>query len=127
MPQPSKLNLPPIDVDSESLGQRMTRIRKERGFTQVERAEKIGVIQSIVSALERDERKLSADMAVRFAHALEVSVEEILEPKRAKAKGVRPSRKVLRRLELIESLPNHQQETVLKTIDAMLKGLRTAS
>jgi hypothetical protein len=35
--------------------------------------------------------------------------------------------KVLRRLELIESLPVHQQQTVLKTIDTMLRGLRSAS
>jgi transcriptional regulator with XRE-family HTH domain len=57
----------PSDSASRAFG-------KERGFTQVELAEKIGVIQSIVSALERDERKLSAEMAVRFAHALGVSL-----------------------------------------------------
>lgn len=127
MPQPSKLNLPPVDLGGESLGQRIARIRKERGFTHVELAEKIGVIQSIVSALERDERKLS-EMAVRFAHALGVSLDDLLGPGQAgKQKTTKNNRKVLRRLELIESLPNHQRQTVLKTIDAMLKGLRTAS
>jgi transcriptional regulator with XRE-family HTH domain len=83
MPQPSKLNLSPIDLGCESLGQRITRIRKERGFTQVELAEKIGVIQSIVSAIERDERKLSAEMAVRFAHAVGVSLDDLLGPGQA--------------------------------------------
>jgi len=81
-----------------------------------------------VSALERDERKLSAEMAVRFAHALGVSLDDLLGPGQAgKRRTTKNNRKVLRRLELIESLPNHQQQTVLKTIDAMLKGLRTAS
>lgn len=53
MPRVSRLKLPPIPT-KESIGERVARIRKERGFTQVELAEKIGVIQSIVSAIERD-------------------------------------------------------------------------
>ncbi len=128
MPQPSRLNLPPLDLGGESIGQRITRIRKERGYTQIELAEKIGLIQFIVSALERDERKLSADMAVRFAQALNVSLDELLGPAKEKpAKERKKNRKVLRRLEQIQALPIPQQQTVLKTIDAMLRGLKTAS
>jgi hypothetical protein len=37
------------------------------------------------------------------------------------------SRKVLRRLEQIETLPGHQQQTVLKSLDMMLSGLKNAS
>jgi hypothetical protein len=66
-------------------------------------------------------------MAVRFALALEVTLDELLHPRARGASGRKPSRKVLRRLELIESLPVHQQQTVLKTIDTMLRGLRSAS
>ena len=51
MPRISKLNLPPIDFGGEMLGQRVARIRKERGFDQVDLAEKIGLIQNIVSAI----------------------------------------------------------------------------
>ena len=66
------------------------------------------------------------DTILRFAGALEVSTDELLRPVKSAAAGRNPSRKVPPRLKLIESLPNHQQQTVLKTIDAMLKGLRTA-
>ena len=120
MPQVSKLHLAPIDFGGETLGQRVARLRKERGFTQVELAGKIGVIQSIVSAVERDERKLTAEMAVRFALALEVTMDELLQPARRKGKEAnsqKPSRKILRRLELIERLPAMQQRALLKTID----------
>jgi transcriptional regulator with XRE-family HTH domain len=128
MPQPSRLNLPPLDLGGESIGRRITRIRKERGFTQIESAEKIGLIQSIVSALERDERKLSADKAVRFARALDVSLDEFLGPAEGKPrKNRKNNRKVLRRLEQIPALASPQQQTMLKTIDAMLRGLKTAS
>jgi len=67
-------------------------------------------------------------MAVRFALALEVTTDDLLQPRKGKRrKALKPSRKVMRRLELVETLPSHQQQTVLKTIDTMLKGLRSAS
>lgn len=123
MPRVSKLKLPPLDPGAETIGQRLARIRKERGFTQMELAEKIGLIQSLISSYENGVLKLSAEMAVRFARALDVTTDDLLRPKQSKQRSRQPSRKVLRRLELIESLPSHQQQTVLKTIDTMLKGL----
>jgi transcriptional regulator with XRE-family HTH domain len=126
MPRPSKLKLPPLDSGGESIGQRLARIRKERGFTQIELAEKIGIIQSLVSSYENDVLKLKVEMALRFARALDVGVEELIDAKKASKSGVKPSRKVLRRLELIESLPLHQQQHVLKTIDTLLKGFEHA-
>lgn len=123
MPRISKLNLPPIDFGGETLGQRVARIRKERGFTQVDLAEKIGLIQNIVSAIERDRLKLSAEMAVRFATALDIGMDELLKPEETRAKnGRKPSRKVLRRLEQIEALPPVKQTALLRTIDTFLKG-----
>ena len=100
-----------------------TRITRVRAFTQVELAEKIGVIQSIVSAIERDVLKLSADMTVRFAMALGVTTDELLMPGRKanESRNHKPSRKILRRLELIETLPRTQQSAVLKTIDNALE------
>jgi len=123
MPQVSKLNLPPVDFGGETHGQRLAPLRKERGYTQVQLAEKIGIIQSIVSAIERDVLKLSAEMAIRFAQALEVSLDELLNPSvRKPHNGKKPSRKVLRRLEQIEALPPSQQVALLRTIDAVIKA-----
>ena len=129
MPRISRLKLPPIDLGGETVGERLARLRKERGFTQNELADKIGVIQTIVSAIEKNTLKLSADMAVRFALALEISADELLMPskKKTSANAKKSSRKIMRRLESIESCPSHHQQTVLKTIDTMLKGLKPAS
>jgi transcriptional regulator with XRE-family HTH domain len=127
MPRISRLKLPPLELGGETIGERVARLRGERGYTQVELAEKVGIIQTIVSAIETGALKLSAEMAVRFALALGVSTDDLLMPAKRKRHAGKPSRKVLRRLESIESLPSHQQQTVLKTIDAMLRGLRNAS
>jgi len=121
MPKVSRFQLPPVNFGGETLGQRIARIRKERGYTQVELASRIGIIQTIISAVESDDRKLSAEMAVRFAQALDVTMDDLLQPAGSKTTR-KPSRKVLRRLELIESLPGRQQATLLRTIDTFLEN-----
>ncbi len=128
MPRRSKLRLPALELGEESVGQRIARLRKERGYTQNELAERIGTIQALVSDYERDKLRLNAEMAVRFAIALEVSTDELLGlhhgngKKRTKTNGRKASRRVLRRLEKIESLPTHQQTVLLKTIDTFIKA-----
>jgi transcriptional regulator with XRE-family HTH domain len=112
----------PLDFHGETIGQRLTQLRKQRGYTQVELAEKIGIRQVLVSAYEKDRRGLSAEMAIHFALALDVSLDELLRPQGKKVSGKKPSRKVLRRLEEIEKLPPHQQNYLLKTIDGFLRG-----
>jgi len=122
MPKKSTLKLPPIDFGSEGLGKRLARIRKERGFTQVQLAGQIGIIQSLVSDYETDRLKLSAEMAVRFALALGVTTDELLYSSVKKTPGKAPNRKVLRRLEQIESLPRRKQEALIMTIDQFLSS-----
>jgi len=112
MPRKSPASERPTS-DSETMGQRLARLRKERSWTQVE-----------LSDYERGKLRLNADMIVRFAQALDVTTDELLQPK-AEPSALRrkPSLRVLRRLERIEKLPAHQQNTLLKTIDGFLKGV----
>jgi transcriptional regulator with XRE-family HTH domain len=108
----------------ETMGQRLARLRKERGWTQVELAERTNIVQTVLSDYERGKLRLNADMIVRFAQALDVTTDDLLQPKSASAPiRHKPSLRVLRRLEKIERLPLHQQNTLLKTIDGFLKGV----
>lgn len=113
---------PALDFGGETLGQRLTRLRKQRGFTQVELAEKAGITQVLISAYETDRCHFSVEMAVRFALALEISLDELLHPEAKKLSGKKPNRRVLRRLEKIENLPRRKQEALLTTIDAFLSS-----
>lgn len=111
---------PPERVE-EPIGERLARLRKERGFTQVELAEKTGLIQVLVSDYERGKLRLNADTLIRFARALEVSADEILGlDVQPKPKGAPRSRRIQRRLDALQKLPKRDQETVLRTIDAFL-------
>lgn len=88
----------------------------------MELGEKIGIIQALVSDYERDKLRLNAEMLIRFARALEVQSDEILELSNQQAGRKNPSLKVLRRLNRIESLSAAQQKALLKTIDMFLKA-----
>ena len=62
MPRKSRLTLPPIDLGKESMGERLTRLRKERGYTQIELAQRLGIIQALISDYERDQLRMHAEM-----------------------------------------------------------------
>lgn len=120
MPRPAKIQLPPLDLGDESLGQRLARIRKEKGYTQVELAEKIGTIQAIISDYERDKLRPNAEMIVRLAQALEVTSDECLGLQSSKSAREKYDRRFLRRVKLFEKLPKRDQDALLRTIDAFL-------
>ena len=63
VPRVSKLSLPPIDWGKETIGERVARIRRERGYTQVKLAGKIGILQTLVTDYENDRLRLTAEMA----------------------------------------------------------------
>ena len=122
MPKKAAISKPPLDYDGETIGQRLARLRKQRGYTQVELAEKIGTRQALITAYETDRRALSAEMAVRFAVSLEVSTDELLHPNIKKKSATKPSLKVMRRMEQIEQLPESKQSFILTALDSLLRG-----
>lgn len=116
----SRLKLPPLDLGKETIGQRLARLRKEQGYSQVELAEKIGLTQSLISDYERGRLRLNAEMLARFALALDVSADAIIGLQASAATGKPKSRKIQRRLQALEKLPKRDQEALLRTIDAFL-------
>jgi transcriptional regulator with XRE-family HTH domain len=119
---PKKSKPAPATTAAETMGQRLARIRKERGVTQVELAERTGLIQVVVSDYERGRLRLPAEMAVRFAEALGVTTDELLRSKkdRSAKPAKQPSLKLIRRMEQIEGLPLYQQRALLMTIDTFI-------
>lgn len=103
MPKPSKLALAPLPASDETPGQRLARLRRERG-----------------------KLRRNADMILRFSTALDVSTDDLLQPSSGPKPARKTSRRVLQRLERIEALPAHVQTTVLKSLDLILKSVAPA-
>jgi transcriptional regulator with XRE-family HTH domain len=127
MPTKSKLKLKPVDMGDESLGQRLARLRKERGLTQKQIAERTGLIQELVSNYETDKLRLNADMILRFAEVFEVSADELLRGSKSTITAKKqPSIKLVRRMEQIEALPLYEQRALLTTIDKFLAAAQSS-
>lgn len=110
----------------ETIAQRLARIRRERGMTQVELAQRLGVAQPVVSDYERGELRLHGQLIVKLSQILGVSSEELLGLKKAPTNGVLKNRRLLRRLEAIERLPRRDQQALLRTIDRFLDSFRAS-
>ena len=105
----------------DSIGQRITRFRKDKGMTQQELAAALDVTQPVVSDYEHDVIRIPADVVAQLSAVLKVSSDEILGLKsdRKTGGGVK-NRRLSRRLQAIDSLPKRDQEALLRTIDAFI-------
>jgi len=106
-------------VDS-TVGETLARLRRERGFTQVELAKKVSVVQTIISDYERGKLRPHPDILIKLARALNVSTDAILGLEKPKRESAAVNRRFLRRLKLLDKLPQRDQEALLRTIDAFL-------
>jgi transcriptional regulator with XRE-family HTH domain len=107
---------------TESIGQRIARLRREKGLTQVELARALEVSQPVVSDYENDVIKLSGEAIVTLARILGVSADELLgleKPARAAGATIK-NRRIYRQLQSIDRLPKRDQEALARTIDAFL-------
>lgn len=102
-----------------ALGQRIAALRKERGLTQVQLAEQLGVSQQTVTAYESGNRRVPISHLPRLAALLGISIESLLgeQPKAAK-RG--PAPKLQQQLEQVQQLPKAKQRMVSELIDSVL-------
>ncbi len=110
-------------VDDKTIAKRLGEIRRRKGKTQVEVAEKLGIKQSLVSEYERGRLRLHAALVAAFAKTLRVSADEILGLTQPKENGVLKDRRVIRRFQRIEDLGKRDQLALFRTIDAFLSKL----
>lgn len=107
---------------NETEGKRIAQLRKERGYTQKELAERMDIPWTLVSDYERGKLRINGNVLKKFASALEVTADEILGLKSGKTTNHKYSLKIIRRLQKIEELPASKQKALLTTIDSFLKG-----
>lgn len=109
-------------VAQETIGNRVARLRKNKGMTQTELAEALAVSQPVVSDYENDVIGLDSARIVQLAQVLGVSADEILGLEKAasaSSAGI-GNRRLYRQLQSIDRLPKRDQEALFRTIDAFL-------
>lgn len=105
------------------LGQRIAALRRERGLTQVQLAEHLGVAQQTLAHYEAGRLRLLVGALPTLTEHLGVSVEELLAttPDKLKPPGKRgPAPKLQQQLERVQALPKAKQRMVSEVIDSLL-------
>ncbi len=118
------------DAGVSKIGERLSQLRKMRGITQVEMAEKLGATQSMVSKYETGEFRLHAELIVAFAKILRVSTDQLLGVKDApELVESSDERGLWKKLRMVAQLPERDQRAVLRLISSVAQAasLRKAS
>lgn len=79
-------------TDKQTLGMMIATLRKEKGMTQLDLAEKMGLTDKAVSKWERNLSCPDINAIPQLADVLGVSVEELMQAKKEPAAAERPSK-----------------------------------
>lgn len=122
---PQKRRSPPRRAHSETIGQRLARLRREQGLSQGQLAKRLGVTQSNVSEYEHDRVRLHSDVIVLLAQVLKVSADELLGLQAPSRRVPVTDRRFLAELSLIDHLPRRDKDALLRTIRLYTAKART--
>ena len=124
MPAKASFTLQPLALNGkETIGKRIASLRKRKGLTQAELAEKIGITRKLVSDYETDRTHLNDEMVIRFSIALSVSSDMLLGLKNSEITKERHiSLRIMRRMKEISGLPEKKKKAILRTLDDLIRA-----
>lgn len=103
----------------QALGARIADLRQQAGFSQQQLADLIGLKQQTWATYESATRRLPSSLILPLCDVLNVSVEELLGIREAKAKPG-PVPKIQKQFRAICDLPKSKQDHIARVIDALL-------
>jgi transcriptional regulator with XRE-family HTH domain len=105
-----------------TLGQNITRLRKQQKLSQNSLGKKIGTSGDIIGRYERDEVKPSIEVASKIADILNVSLDYLVGKTTVKV-----DKSILKRVLDVQQMDTEDKEHILYTIDALIKNVKLKS
>lgn len=121
----------PKKVEAQSeFGRRLTQLRKDRGLTQVQLAERIGSTQRAVSRYETIAEFPPTPVMLEIAKVLKVGIDELLDfrgPKTiAKSRDDAETRRLWRKFQQVRTLPEKDQRAVIRLINSLVASRKAS-
>jgi len=106
----------------KALGARIAQARKDRGLTQQQLADQLGVAQQTLAHYEVGRVRIAASMLPVLAQILDLSLEEILTGQAtSRPAGKRgPASRLQQQVDAIGQLPKAKQRFVVEMLDTVL-------
>lgn len=102
-----------------SFGKRLIALRKARGITQVELAKTLGTTQRTISYYENEDGLPTVILLGGLARVFGVTTDELLGLKPTKVQDSPQKRRLLKRFQRMESLPERDQRAVIRLINSL--------
>jgi len=106
------------------LGERIRELRKARGLTQNELAERMGVTQALIASYESARRSVPLRKLCMLTDVFGVSMEELVGRSVPRRRKSGPPSRMERRLSEIEKLPRSEKQFVMRMLDNALAHAR---
>lgn len=104
-----------------TLGERVRRLRQDRGWSQAQLGQRLGVHQEQVSGYERDVHVPSTELLVQLAEAFDVSLDYLVSGSRDDSRRVEVSdRELIRHMEEVDILPERDREAVKAVLESFI-------
>lgn len=105
-----------------TLGQNITRLRKQKKLSQNSLGKNVGTSGDIIGRYERDEVKPSIEVASKIADNLEVSLDYLVGKI-----TVEIDNSVLKRVLDVQQMNDDDKKYILYTLDALIKSVKLKS
>jgi transcriptional regulator with XRE-family HTH domain len=109
---------------ASEFGERLIALRKTRGLTQVQLAERIGSTQRAVSRYETIADRAPVPVLARLAQALGVSTDELLGVKRTRAAASLThdleARRLWKKFQQVMALPEKDRRAVIRLVNSLV-------
>ena len=105
-----------------SLGEQITKLRKQKKLSQNELGKKAGTSGDIIGRYERNEVIPSIEVAAKIADILEVSLDFLVGKV-----NVEVDNQLLKRILDIQQMEQKDKEHILYTLDALIKSVKLKS
>ncbi len=110
---------------SNSFGKNLREIRTKKGFTQENLAEISGVSRRMIGHYETQAKCPSLEKVEKIAKALNISIEELMEglstPNKKNVKEEEVSKRILKKVRVIEKLPTRDQNAIFQYIKTVVE------
>ena len=106
----------------KALGARIAKARKERGLTQHQLADALGIAQQTLAHYEVARARIAASLIPQVAELLGLTLDELLMGRPAsRGPGKRgPASRLQQQIEAVAQLPKAKQRAVTELLDAMI-------
>lgn len=105
-----------------NIGERIIRLRKDKGWSQNELAKMLGTSGPIIGRYERNEMVPSVEVAKKLADAFDTTLDYLVDEtgKQAEIKD----KAMLNRVVEIEHLDQEDKNTILRVVDSLLRDAK---